>query len=147
MASQVSKKCTKCKEDKDLSQPQDLKSNKKYGKKSQCKKCTQAYRTALYFSNEEFRQKTIKYASVRNRERKYNISEINYNNLLKNQNNCCAICNITLDKSKFGLIGQVDHCHNTGKIRGILCSQCNTGIGNLKHDTDIIKSAIKYLES
>lgn len=40
----------------------------------------------------------------------------------------------------------IDHCHKTGKVRGLLCKTCNTGIGHLKDDPNILRSAINYLE-
>ena len=40
----------------------------------------------------------------------------------------------------------VDHCHTTGKVRGLLCQSCNTGIGLLKEDTKLFMAAIEYLE-
>ncbi len=53
----------------------------------------------------------------------------------------CAVC---LELSGSALF--VDHDHTTGNIRGLLCSTCNSGIGMLKDDTHLLKSAIKYLE-
>lgn len=41
----------------------------------------------------------------------------------------------------------VDHCHTTGKIRGLLCSTCNTGLGHFRDDIEKLKLGIKYLES
>jgi hypothetical protein len=40
----------------------------------------------------------------------------------------------------------VDHNHKTGKVRGLLCTNCNTGIGNLRDSVDLLKKAIQYLE-
>ena len=62
------------------------------------------------------------------------------NKIIKSQNNKCAICNNKLDKPK------VDHCHKTGKVRGILCHGCNIGIGGLKDSIKNLKNAIKYLK-
>lgn len=62
----------------------------------------------------------------------------------------CQICgrsaddNITLSKRKRSLC--LDHDHKTGKLRGVLCDRCNRGIGLLKDDIRILKSAISYLE-
>lgn len=39
-----------------------------------------------------------------------------------------------------------DHCHNTGKFRGLLCASCNCGIGHMKDDVSILISAVKYLQ-
>ena len=40
----------------------------------------------------------------------------------------------------------VDHCHKTGKIRGLICDSCNVGLGRFKDNIDNLKNAIKYLE-
>lgn len=57
----------------------------------------------------------------------------------------CAICR--KDIVLGGRSGaKVDHCHKTGKVRGLLCSPCNTGIGCLKDDTQILANAIRYLQ-
>ena len=76
-------------------------------------------------------------------ERQYNITLIDYNNKLLEQNNCCAICNINQVnyKRKFS----VDHCHETGKIRGLLCNMCNKGISHFKEKIELIEKAINYI--
>jgi hypothetical protein len=58
------------------------------------------------------------------------------------QDHKCKIC-----KMKADLHNElcVDHCHKTGKVRGLLCRQCNTGLGNFRDNTELLKSAIKYL--
>lgn len=84
-----------------------------------------------------------------NLKHNFNITEIEYNNLLKIQNNCCAIC-----KSNFSHNHQngksaslaVDHCHDTGKIRGLLCSKCNLGLGQFKDNENFLIQAIEYLK-
>jgi len=58
---------------------------------------------------------------------------INYNQLLVEQNNCCAIC--SRHKSNFKRDLDVDHCHKTGKVRGLLCVPCNTSMGLLQEHT------------
>ena len=73
--------------------------------------------------------------------REYGISHKEYNILVKNQNNLCAIC----IKEELGKSLAVDHCHKTGKIRGLLCSDCNRAIGMLKDDITILRNAIEYL--
>jgi hypothetical protein len=83
----------------------------------------------------------------RNRKLKsiYGIDLEQYNNILKRQNNSCAICKRKdsgrKDKDNFA----VDHCHSTNKVRGLLCMECNTAIGKFKDNVDFLKSAIKYL--
>lgn len=64
--------------------------------------------------------------------------------ILEKQNNVCAICNNpeTMIKNTFL---SVDHCHETKINRGLLCSNCNRGIGLLKDNVEILKNAINYL--
>jgi hypothetical protein len=73
---------------------------------------------------------------------KYNITVDQYETLKQKQDNRCAICGIELTG-----LSHIDHCHKTGKVRGILCFGCNIGIGHLKDDIKLLKSAIKYLET
>lgn len=62
------------------------------------------------------------------------------------QGDRCAICG-SLD---IGVIGQanwpIDHDHNTGKVRGLICNFCNKGLGNFKDDPSILRAAAEYLE-
>ena len=65
------------------------------------------------------------------------------------QGDVCAICRqpeTSVIRGKV-LSLAVDHCHDTGKVRALLCSACNTGIGSLKHDRDLLQKAIAYLET
>jgi len=67
-----------------------------------------------------------------------------YNDLFAEQQGKCAICSIHQTQLKKSLA--VDHCHKTGEVRGLLCSSCNTGIGQLKDSCDLLEKAIKYLK-
>lgn len=58
---------------------------------------------------------------------RYGITLDDYNKLLEKQNNCCALCK--RHKDEFTRSMHVDHDHNTGKIRGILCGHCNSKLG------------------
>jgi hypothetical protein len=77
-------------------------------------------------------------------KRDYNLTLEQYDQMLRQQRDCCIICNTHVDTQKKELA--VDHCHKTGIIRGLLCKGCNTGIGNFKDDINIMKRAIEYLE-
>ena len=59
------------------------------------------------------------------------------------QNWCCAICGKHQDDQSKEL--SVDHCHSTGQVRGLLCGNCNRGIGWLKDDLELLEKAIEYL--
>lgn len=80
---------------------------------------------------------------------KYNLSYIDYSLILAKQRNSCAICNrqeneIKARKGKRKFC--VDHCHRTGKVRGILCGACNTAIGLLMENDLSMWNAIKYIK-
>tara|TARA_R110000744_G_scaffold296425_2_gene406296 strand:+ start:125 stop:673 length:549 start_codon:yes stop_codon:yes gene_type:complete len=76
------------------------------------------------------------------RVQKYGLTTDEYNYMLTEQNNCCMICNKSLDLGKHT---HIDHCHTTLKVRGILCSSCNTGLGLLKEDVNIMQEMINYV--
>lgn len=76
--------------------------------------------------------------------RKYGINLKKYNDLLKEQNYSCAICG--LDQSRFEKALSVDHCHTSGKVRGLLCQLCNTGLGSFKDNKKVLEKAIEYLD-
>ena len=66
-----------------------------------------------------------------------------YEQMLIDQNNKCVICNLEhTDIKKL----HVDHCHNTGKVRGLLCSNCNNGMGKLGDSIERLELVINYLK-
>ena len=72
---------------------------------------------------------------------RYSITKEQYLQMEDSQNNKCAICDKEMK------VINIDHCHETKKVRGLLCTACNTGIGKLKDDITILESAIKYLSA
>jgi hypothetical protein len=76
---------------------------------------------------------------------KYNITEADYLAILEKQNFMCAICDTKTPTGKWKVFA-VDHDHATGKVRGLLCNECNRGIGLLKDSLSILSSAFTYLE-
>lgn len=74
--------------------------------------------------------------------RKFKITPEEYDELLKKQNGVCAICSGRDEKKELA----VDHDHTTGKIRGLLCSNCNPGIGFMKDSIELLEKAIAYLK-
>ena len=66
-----------------------------------------------------------------------------YEQMLIDQNNKCAICN--LEHTNIKKL-HVDHCHNTGKVRGLLCSNCNNGMGKLGDSIERLELVINYLK-
>lgn len=84
----------------------------------------------------------------RNKKRlnkKYGITTEMYNQLLNEHNYCCAICRIPEKDLKKKLA--VDHNHETGEVRGLLCDKCNRGIGMLGDSERICNKAAGYLSN
>jgi hypothetical protein len=96
--------------------------------------------------NWRLRNPEVAFEKARNKEykKKYGITLEQYNELLVNQNNGCAIC---AKPCATGNNLAVDHDHETGKVRALLCKNCNTAIGLLGEDTDRMTKAIEYLKS
>lgn len=74
-------------------------------------------------------------------KKRYGISAETYDKMFEAQGGACAICVRKPDEQRLS----VDHCHNSSKIRALLCSQCNTGIGLFRESEAILKKAIAYL--
>jgi len=72
----------------------------------------------------------------------YGISLEDYHAMLARQGGACAIC-----RRKFDQTPCVDHCHSSGKVRGLLCRKCNIGLGFCKDDLKLMRAATAYLES
>jgi hypothetical protein len=85
-------------------------------------------------------------------KRKYGISLEEYEKLFEQQNGCCAICK-TPERVRHRNNGKgdirmmaIDHCHKSNKVRGLLCLDCNTGLGSFKDNPKIISNAVEYLK-
>ena len=129
-----------------------IEKNRKSPRK-QCKKCKAKLQKARRKSNplvKENDKKTVTAYREKNRDkinhydfkRKYGITIEDKFNILNKQNNCCAICSIKLEGKE---IPYMDHCHETGAIREVLCRQCNVGLGLFKDNIETLKLAIKYI--
>lgn len=127
------KECTGCNEVKILekfsTQPTGF-----LGVTSRCKACIREYsnKIANPKRGKDYRR-NIWYRNA------YGITLEEYHRLYEKQEGKCKICN-----EKFNIL-VIDHDHNTEKVRGLLCNNCNLGIGNLMHNLKILESAIKYL--
>jgi Recombination endonuclease VII len=86
------------------------------------------------------RNKTLN--RLKMRARRVGISVAELVRLTEKQGDACAIC-----RAPFGLQKNchTDHCHRTGKVRGLLCSNCNRGLGCFRDDPKILRGAVKYL--
>lgn len=119
------------------------------------KKSKNEARRIKYAEDKEYREKTkekVKLYNEKNPHIKhaqrlsaYGLTPEMYDGLLKNQNYKCAICGEEQNAQHRNKL-YVDHNHETGKVRGLLCNNCNFAIGHLKDDIQLLKNAIKYLE-
>lgn len=86
---------------------------------------------------EAFRSIKLKY--------RYGITLDDYKQMLSGQDGRCAICGSRETKSQHKYL-YVDHCHKTGKVRGLLCYHCNSTLGYMRDNPETLRSAIAYLE-
>lgn len=112
---------------------------KKEQKRRHYEKNKEKYKIIAKLSQEKNKERYASLALIR----KYGITLNQYNWLREQQNYCCAICGESEAKYEKKLV--VDHDHETGKIRKLLCTNCNVGIGMLKDNPNILDSAAKYL--
>lgn len=76
--------------------------------------------------------------------KKFGLTIEQYDNMLQSQNSVCKICGKP-ELAKVGNRLAVDHCHKTGKVRGLLCSLCNKGIGHFYDSVELLQKTIDYL--
>lgn len=153
------KTCTLCNIEKNLEEFAKHKKGKG-GLHPHCKACAnkrtsewrkqnpELYKTIYQKRNNS--QKTKELNRINILKRNFNITIELYNKMLKDQDNKCKICNlpeITKNKNGVSKFLSVDHCHKTGKIRGLLCSKCNSFLGMANDNINILKSAIIYLKN
>jgi hypothetical protein len=146
------KQCTCCREYKQLSR---FHKKSKYVDgaiqyRSHCIECANKKNLVHYHKN---RKGTLAHATNAYRytlKTAYGLSQEAFEGMLEGQQNRCLICGVLVMNPFNPTVGgekqAVDHCHTTGKIRGILCTTCNSGIGLLKDSKDILQKALTYLE-
>ena len=147
--------CKTCRVEKLLSEFNIKHGTKNLSYRNECKDCEHKWKAEHYktISVKERKKRKVYYKNNLERSHgwylngKFGISREDYEKMLANQNNRCAICE-TVRPSRQARIKNfaVDHDHETGKIRALLCSTCNTGIGHLKHSPDLLRKAANYLE-
>lgn len=76
-------------------------------------------------------------------KQRYGITLNDYNNMFNEQNGCCLLCGKHNSELKKPL--HVDHCHESKKVRGLLCTMCNFGLGMFVDDVELLQRAIVYL--
>lgn len=140
MDADVCKTCAKCKESKPLSDFYTLASGKP---KSDCKQC------AVIRSRQWRKERPHLLREWRERKA-YGLT---FDEAVDRFGPDCAVCGATLARQRT-LISQwervnrqasIDHCHDSGVVRGLLCVNCNTGIGLFKERSDLLLTAVDYL--
>ena len=107
------------------------------------------YRTEEYKSKnaercgtEEYKMKARWSYIMRN----YGLSKEDFESMLEEQQNKCAICGFEFHDEGKSTRPHIDHCHDSGNVRGLLCNNCNTGLGQFKDNPSLLQSAIEYLQ-
>jgi hypothetical protein len=108
-----------------------------YKASSVCRECHKAQCRVRWHAKPELDRQA-------SRAYKYGITADNFKQMFETQQGKCAICNEE-PKTKRGL--HVDHDHETGKVRGLLCHGCNVALGSFKEDVTLLNKAIEYLRS
>lgn len=103
-----------------------------------CTECMKAY-------NQSREKKRYVHCPVRARKTllaQYGLTREDYEHILVHQNGVCAIC-----KEKPPKVFDIDHCHKTGRVRGLLCGNCNRILGFAKDDPERLLAAVRYLQT
>lgn len=129
--------CTGCREEK--SEFGMRKDTKTPSVRSICRRCLALRTTAKNQIDED-----VHFYWWARQLAKYGLTPKTWNALFESQGRRCAICRIEENGAKRF---HVDHCHDTGVVRGILCTKCNIGIGALRDDSDLVMRAFLYLEN
>lgn len=123
------------------------------GVKAQCIHCCNQWQ-ADHYSKPENKKKRIArqsrpeyqlYIRSFRLKSKFNMSLEDYEQMLKAQHGLCKTCGTDKPGGSKGIYFHVDHCHTTGKVRGLLCSACNSALGLVKDNTNVLKNLIEYL--
>jgi hypothetical protein len=88
------------------------------------------------------RETFLQRARVHNLKKKYGLSYEEFQSMYETRKGLCDICK---GPSEEGRLLSVDHCHETGKVRGLLCGPCNRGLGLFKDDPNLLHKALEYV--
>jgi len=115
-----------------------------YAGRKDCKDCKNAAAKQWRKDHPENVERHLVRMRERTKERRYGITQKQFDQMLVDQNNKCKICGNGFKSSKDT---HIDHCHSTNKVRGLLCNGCNMALGQFMDNLDIMKNAIKYLQN
>lgn len=124
---------------KDLANSNARKRKWYYKNHEETKKVVNAYHKEWTKKNPARRKAIVRKAALK----RYGLIEQQYTELLIKQNNCCATCPEKKNPNKNNL--HIDHCHKTNKVCGLLCGPCNTALGLLKENEELMFNLINYL--
>lgn len=138
------RKCTRCQESRPLTEFHKN-SQSRDGISNICKTCRSLRYKEVDYPKRRSLVNTSDYRSVKSAKyrRLYGISIEDAEHLLHEQGNCCAICRLNVEASTHPFC--VDHDHESGAIRGVLCRDCNLALGMFKDDPIKISNALNYL--
>lgn len=122
--------CPNCESEKPVSAFYEVK-ERRSGHSSWCRECTKGKARAKHI-----------FAT-------YGITEVEYELLLESQHGVCAACGKS-ETAKFRnslAMLSVDHCHETGKARGLLCHRCNRVLGHIGEDPEVLRGLLRYIDS
>ena len=146
----ATKQCSKCREEKSLSA---FGRSPRYrdGHRGQCIKCRATYNTAYGVAWRKANPAYYKTSTEVTRRRRielrlrFRLTEADWQGMLDAQQDRCAICHTDKPKGRWSTF-HVDHCHNTGRVRGLLCQHCNTTLGRVRDDVTVLRAMIAYIE-
>lgn len=139
MSNLLTKQCTKCMQTKSLSL--FGRHSRRGTRDSWCKACRREKSLATHRAD---RIVGIDRARRNRLKKKFGLSVEQYESLLLSQGGVCAICR---EPCSSGNRLAVDHDHTTGKVRGLLCAQCNQALGKLQESPALLRAAVTYLEA
>lgn len=93
-----------------------------------------------------FQERNKERLKAKRREKLYSLSDTEYTAMRESQNNSCAICGTPPPPVNYRTHLDVDHCHTTGVVRGLLCNNCNRGLGHFKDNPELLIKAAQYLK-
>lgn len=116
------------------------------GTKKACRECSAKYSNDYKEkTGPEVRKSQYRRSAYLKRLRKYGITEDQHISMRIEQDDLCAICLEPQKPSKVAQELVIDHCHETGRVRGLLCSTCNISLGGFRDSPDLLLSAVAYL--
>ncbi|WP_442951576.1 endonuclease VII domain-containing protein [Paenibacillus sp. GYB004] len=151
------KQCSKCKEFKPSTSEYFHKHANRCGLRPDCKLCSAVQRKNYRDANKDRISVSKRRYHYDNRDRilekwrkkalvrRYGITREEREVILKQQGGSC-ICGYN-DRSSYSKFPVVDHCHTTNKVRGVLCQRCNTTLGKVQDNPELLRKLADYLES